>query len=179
MPDDLGIQPDIVMDDGIYDAESGAADAPAEEVTLGGTVQHTDPTRDDYVPLPNSSCTPEITPMSATGFAYISAFPFSWKGVTIPIPKGQITHIVKGSGLKLTSEGASYTVAARPCNVQFKFQNRYGGTIYSTVSGPIYGCGSYFEWINPTDRAVKRGLQCARLYVNGYYKGEQCHQIVP
>lgn len=177
--DDLGIVPDVIEADGVYDARTKA---PLGETIRGGKVQHTDPTRHDYVPLGSAgdpSCPVEMQPMSATGWQYISAFPFEWQGLTIPIPKGQLTHSVNGSGLTVTAEGASYVVAGAPCNVQFQFQNRYGSTVYSTIKSPIYGCGGYFEYINPTDRTLKRGLLCARLYVNGYFKGEMCHSIVP
>lgn len=172
---------DTSVDEGVtavVDAEIVATD---EDVTIayGGTVQHVDPTRDDYVPL--------IAPRSATGVGGTSAFYITYAGTQWRIPTGMIGHTVNGSGLRITSESAkwapSVTVPVQVCNYQWKFQNRYGDTIYSTVSSKVFsGCTLTIglpAYTYETDRTVKTGALCARFYVNGTFRGEQCHSVYP
>lgn len=123
--------------------------------------------------------------MSADGDAFLSAFSYSWQGITIPIPGSYINHKVTGTGLRVTEEEATWMplppYSMQQCNVHFEFQNRYGSTIYSTVKmSVIPGCHwGYTTQKYTPDRTLKTGLICARLYVNGTYRGEQCHSVYP
>lgn len=161
--------------------------AAQSQIILGGKTQSVDPTRYDYVP-PTSAHpgTGGIAPMSADGYAFLSAFSYSWKGLTIPVPGSYIYHRIEGSGLRVTEEEGSWIALSagsgwQQCNVRFDYQNRSGSTIYSTVSnGQHNGC-SFAQTIDirRPDRTVKTGLLCARLFVSGTFRGEQCHNVFP
>lgn len=146
--------------------------------------QSVDPTLENFVPLPTDMRYNLPQPRSAWGNQTIGGFNVGIKGVSVTIPKIVLYHKVNGSGLKMTSEFAQVNpVTSIVCNYKIQFQNRYGNSIYSTTSTPLQnGCLSVFntssEIFNPSGkRTLKRGLQCARLFINGVYAGEQCHNI--
>ena len=162
----------------------GGTPSVGTHVTYGGTTQSLDPTKYNYVEpaLPEGT----IVPMDASGFGTTSPFNYSWGGINWSIPTGRIYHEVKGSGLTVTNELANWIAlsptSAQICNWRWNLQNRYGTTIHSTVVGSLQtGCkiGSVptFEYV--PDRTMKTGLLCARLFVNGSYRGEQCHNVFP
>jgi hypothetical protein len=147
-------------------------------VIFGGTTQSTDPSRFDYVPAGSLT----ISPRSATGYSNIGGFTFNWGGVPIGIPGFLLQHTLSGSGLTVDQDTANYTfgVQVQLCNYQTAFQNRKGSTIYSTRwsayhAGCSYGAALMQNVKGPFQ--VKNGQQCARLYVNGNFKGEQCHSV--
>lgn len=159
---------------------SSDAGVPIVSVSYGGTTQSTDPTRSDYV-----SAQVGIQPASAEGVGIVAGFQYTFKGVTITVPSATLTHAINGSGLTINKEVAAYAaggaIAAQICNWQIVFQNRYGSTIYSTRSTAVQEGCSYvtFSAYAQGPFTVKTGLQCARLYVNGNYRGEQCHNVFP
>jgi hypothetical protein len=65
------------------------------------------------------------------------------------------------------------------CNWRIDFQNRYGSTIYSTSSGTLNSnCQmTGVSRTRATNWTAKVGVECARLFVNGTFRGEQCHSI--
>jgi hypothetical protein len=159
---------------------------PKDPGIIGGTTQSVDPTRYDYV-------APEAegpVPMSASGVGVVSPFSYSWNGFTIAVPAGYLFHSITGSGLTITKESVTYSPAPSAvgaiwgmnvCNARFDFQNRSGSTIYSTSTGSVLsGCHtSGITRVKTGTVTVRTGVQCARLYVNGTYRGEQCHSVFP
>jgi hypothetical protein len=162
--------------------ETGSEDVPSVipeegDVILGGTTQSTDPTRFDYVPAE-----PAFSGRGAVGYQPIGGFTFTWGGVPIGLPGFVLQHVLTGSGLTVQQETANYTfgVKAQFCNYQTAFQNRKGSTIYSTRWSSYHSGCSYLAAVGQNIQgpfAVKNGSQCARLYVNGTFKGEQCHNV--
>jgi hypothetical protein len=161
---------------------SSESESEGSEVIYGGQVQSVDPTRYDYVPIGEAD--PSIAaPASAWGQQWIGGFTIKVGGQSIGIPKMVLTHDITGSGLRIDREQA-YTISGtgQVCNYRYDFQNRYGGAIYSTVTGTTrWSCDPIgTTWGGNNVRApysVKRGKQCARLFSNGVFIGEQCHSI--
>lgn len=164
---------------------SNPGEAPVDGgVVLGGTTQSTDPTRYDYVPPAGDDELSPIQAKSAIGYANIGGFTFNYGGVAIGVPGFVMQHgIISGStGLQISQEYANYSfgVKVQLCNFQTAFQNRSGSTIYSTRWAPKHeGCIVGFSTGQSVNGPfnVKNGAECARLYVNGAFKGEQCHSV--
>lgn len=151
----------------------------AGETVLGGTVQSTDPSRYDYV-SPNSEADQQLR--SAAGYAFVPGFMADVFGAQVNIPSGQIFHRINGSGTHIDFETATYTTAANICNYRIDYQNRdINGHIVATHSnGNHLGCA----WGMVGDQGihnlnVQPGMMCARLFVSGAFRGEQCHHITP
>lgn len=181
---------DFGRDEGGVVVEAGDG----EEVGLkidGGRTQSLDPTAYNYVPPVSGSVRDRVlknrgATVASAGYGSTSPFNYTVGGVTWQIPTGRIYHVVNGSGLNISSEYANWLssvpTSAQICNAQWQFQNRYGSTVYSTIKTPIIaGCkiGSLPDQHVGVSRTVKLGVLCARLYVNGYYRGEQCHSVFP
>jgi|GEM_PF-4050350 len=150
-----------------------------DQIVYGGTTQSTDPSRSDYVALQGE---PSIGTRSAWGHQAIGGFTFGFKGLSIQVPSGTLAHDIQGSGTRTTEEAAQYLLiaSANLCNYRTDSQNRNGNTIYTTWKGTTqYEC----VWRTSAIRhitspfTVKKGQQCARLYVGGTFRGEQCHNI--
>lgn len=144
----------------------------------GGTVQSMDPTRYDYVPGPSSE-NPPIQPMTAGGTQFLGSFSFDFGGVSFTVPNARLFHQIMGNGTHVDQEYSYFAALPKVCNWRIDYQNRYGSTIYSTRSrGTNWTCATFevkdegFSNFN-----LKPGLQCARVYVSGVYRGEQCHNI--
>lgn len=147
----------------------------------GGVTQSIDPTRYDYVPPEDEG---GIRPFNATGVGNIPGFTFTLLGVTFSVPKGLLSHTIVTSGLTIKSEGSVYTpgslLGIQICNYRIDYQNRWNSTIYSTVSTGLHDrCIVGLPIIDNynTTRTVKTGSLCARLFVNGTFRGEQCHSV--
>lgn len=162
---------------------SGASVAQAEDqdehqVIYGGKTQTNDPTRHDYVD-PGDDESTGISPRSAIGYQPITGFSFNFRGNSYKVSTSELKHGINGNGLKINSEYAEYRAPSTVCNWRVDYQNRYGGTIYSTRKGGVHsGCdfGAMYD-VGPKNFSVKKGSQCARLYVAGSYRGEQCHNV--
>lgn len=113
-------------------------------------------------------------PLSASGSQPIGGFTVK----DIRIPSMMLDHVINGSGLTINSEVAE-AEGLNLCNYRIDFQNRYGNTIYRTDVGNTYwGCKLLTTGpIYSRFKSVNRGVQCARVFVNGQYAGEQCHNI--
>lgn len=137
-----------------------------------------------------------VKPMTAIGFQPLGSIQYSWQGVTVEVPTGCfLGHTIKGDGRKLAQEWTSWDcsppassfLAVNPnmCNPRYDFIYKdMNGKIYSRLSsGNRYlGCwgatGPTFT--APNNRTLpKYGSACAALYLNGQYKGQQCHNITP
>lgn len=167
-------------------AEPGDSGDSGETIIHGGKPQSVDPTAYNY--LPPASAGTGIQPMGAAGTQYISPFTYTWKGLAIPVPSGQIYHIIEGDGRYIEQESALYAPVvsiATPwgvniCNWRIDFQNRSAtdnSIITTSVGTTRGGCSVLNVKRAKWDFNVQRGKQCARLYVNGTFRGEQCHAV--
>ncbi len=145
----------------------------------GGHTQSDDPTRYDYVPK-----TPEASLRSAWGHQAIDGYTIGFKGLSIEIPRGTLAHDIQGGSTYIRQEAAQYALVAQAnvCNYRIDFQNRdvNTGRIWSTDRGAtVNGCSWRFSVVRQISvpHHVKPGLQCARLFVGGTFRGEQCHNI--
>lgn len=160
------------------EAPSQTADA-RPEVIQGGTTQSTDPTAYNYVPEGADSNT-GIQPQSASGAEIIRGFGFEWQGVPIQVPLLTLNHQIIGQGTHIQSETANISAtASQICNWRVDYQNRFQNQIYATYPGATHwdcSFGSASD-VGPSNINVRPGAQCARLYVMGEFRGEQCHAI--
>ena len=159
------------------DSEEDFGDA-GYQVVYGGQTQSGDPSAYDYVGAPVTE--PTVTPRSAVGVQTIGGFSYSVKGVTFSVPTTALSHSIKGSGTHIDSEFAVYSaLISTVCNWRVDYQNRYGSTIYSTrTNGTHWGCQVWDSKDKEIKNFnVKHGAQCARLFVNGVFRGEQCHNV--
>lgn len=188
IPANASTETDEVVDLGGQTVELGMAG-----VIEGGHVQSEDPTRYDYVP--ETSNDDEMQASNAIGVQAIPAFTIGTGAggvsVSIPVPAGYLGHDIFGTKLKVTKEvGTYFRFASAPspwnislCDVRMDFQNRSSaGAIHRTYPGTTkWGC--FKNWFpqrtDNTPRTLKAGKQCARLYVGGAFRGEQCHTIKP
>jgi hypothetical protein len=120
-----------------------------------------------------------------TGTTYWSAFSYSYKGLAIPIPKGQLVHIINASQDYVMWDGADFASAAPLCETMMVFT--YGnGT--KTITGDLHkGCSLGGVWKYALNKKMPEGKACAELWVNATYganvaKGakmvtKQCHTI--
>ncbi|RYM94479.1 hypothetical protein [Bifidobacterium animalis] len=163
---------------GAHAATIEGADAGTPFLIEGGTTQSADPTRYDYVPEPSSE-NPSIQPRTAGGTQFLGSFSFDFGGVSFTVPNARLFHQIMGSGTHVDQEYSYFAALPKVCNWRIDYQNRYGSTIYSTRSrGTNWTCATFEvkdEGFSNFD--LKPGLQCARVYVSGVYRGEQCHNI--
>lgn len=150
------------------------------KVIEGGQTQSTDPTAYNYIPK-DAANLPAIQERSAEGNQVINGFTANILGQNITVPTGNLHHTIFGKGLHIDKEISKYNVPAQVCNYHIDYQNRGEGKIYSThVGKTVWDCtpgGAVGPELTNVD--VKRGVQCARLFVNEEFKGEQCHSINP
>lgn len=150
-----------------------------EEVISGGLSQSEDPSRYDYIP-PTIDPNSEMTPQSAIGSQMIASFSFNFLGQTIQVPAALLTHEIRGSGTWVDYAGAFYATPTQVCNYRIDYQNRgtdgrifntwKGSNVWDCTFGVVNGASLYSLNLYP-------GSQCARLFVNGVFRGEQCHSI--
>lgn len=159
-------------------APDGVSDA-SETYIEGGHIQGYDPTRYDYAPP-----SPQASLRSAWGHQTIGGFTFGFKGLSPTIPRGTLAHDIQGGSTYIRQEAARYLLlaSANICNYRIDFQNRgLDGTIWGTDRGATENsCAwrlSATRELN-VPRHVRPGYQCARLFVGGIFRGEQCRNIV-
>ena len=125
---------------------------------------------------------------SAFGCQYIGGFGFSWQGLTLQAPKGYLCHSITGSGRSVTNEYAYYgpapsvygALTGRVCNWRIDFQYRNtSNVVYRTDTGATHNtCEYYIRRDQPTDKSLAYyGKACARLFVGGVLRSQQCHNI--
>ncbi|MFM9626777.1 MULTISPECIES: hypothetical protein [Streptomyces] len=123
---------------------------------------------------------------SATGSSPIGTFDYDVRGMGVRVPVGCfLTHTIKGSGKRLTSEFAGVDCAGlaatfvRFCNWRIDFS--YADTdnkSYRTSRGSTHPeCKG-----DPLRRARPQtlptyGKACAKFFVNGKLRAVQCHYI--
>ncbi|MEV7288643.1 hypothetical protein AB0O01_29555 [Streptomyces sp. NPDC093252] len=123
---------------------------------------------------------------SATGTTAVGTFSYEVRGASVKVPTGCfLTHTVKGSGKKITSQLAGIDCAglavtfSQFCNwrIDFSYADTNNKT-YKTARGATHSeCKG-----NPLRRAGKRtlskyGKACAKFFVNGKLRATQCHYI--
>jgi hypothetical protein len=106
----------------------------------------------------------------------------------IPVPAGQLTHMIKGKGRRIESETANYTVApglgglkGQVCNWQIDFSYKENGKEYMRERGKtIHECGGATKAVvgRAKPKTVRLGQACAELWVNGKFRAAQCHNIL-
>lgn len=150
----------------------------AEGVAYGGTTQSVDPTAYDYVP-PSPPAGVQL--FGASGMASVGGFQVTIQGQKITVPGFWMEHVIQGKGYSVTKEWAQYAPVSylTLCNYQTAFQNRSGSTIYATRWSAYHsGCSTgIFVQNAPGSFQVREGQECARLYVAGVFRGEQCHYV--
>ena len=130
---------------------------------------------------------PQLAHASAFGFEPVPAFPISYKGVSIPVPKGQLSHGIEGDHRNIKMEFAQYTVApshlgllaGRACNWRIDFQYKdLNGKVYRTNRGPTeISCNFTARRTVHPGELPHYGKACAKLYVHAQLRATQCHAI--
>lgn len=146
----------------------------------GGVSQSNDPTRFDYVPRDGGTVDSGLR--SAKGYEFVPAFEYSFRGLTIPVPGGQIYHRIDGNGLRIDYETMTYTAPANICNYRVDYQNRdmNGNIVFTHSNGDHLGCQFGMVGDNGISNVdVQPGMMCARLFVSGAFRGGQCHHVYP
>ncbi|WP_029067736.1 hypothetical protein [Jonesia quinghaiensis] len=166
---------------------SSEAPSGSSDIDDMSRTQSEDPTLENFVPSPSDPRYNQPQLLSARGWQGIGGFTVDVKGVPIGIPKIELWHYITGSGTKVSVESVEVRAkTGNVCNYHVSFQNRYGGTIYSTATTPVRWNCVYIGRVSPMihnpavrDKSLtlKRGVQCARLFVDGVFAGEQCHSI--
>ena len=104
----------------------------------------------------------------------------------IPVPAGQLTHMIKGKGRRIESQRAAYTVSpglgglkGQVCNWQIDFSYKENGKEYMRERGKrIPECGGVKPIVGQAKpKTVRFGQACAELWANGKFKAAQCHNI--
>lgn len=110
----------------------------------------------------------------------IQGFGFEWEGVPIQVPLLTLNHEIIGEGTYIASETANIAATgSQICNWRVDYQNRFQDQIFATYPGATHWDCSFASAtdVGPSDIHVQPGSQCARLYVMGEFRGEQCHAI--
>lgn len=163
--------------------DEGFDNTGTETIIYGGTTQSDDPTAYDYVPSE-----PVMEPRSAAGWGVIGSYNLDVYGVSVVIPGGFLYHKITGEGKSVTYESGTYysqrNVTApwtiTLCNIRIDWQNRNNDRIYTTSIGNTRtGCfkEAWPARYDYSSRTLKTGQQCARIWVGGKFRGEQCHWI--
>jgi hypothetical protein len=116
---------------------------------------------------------PATSEASACGYQYWGSFVFR----DIPIPKGQLTHCINGSGQHVNWDGANFASAGNLCDSSMKFTYGYGS---QSISGNVHaGCSHVGQWKYSLNRNVPRGQACAELWIYNWQKlvTKQCHFV--
>ena len=116
---------------------------------------------------------PATSQASACGYQYWGSFVFR----DIPIPKGQLTHCINGSGQHVNWDGANFASVGNLCDSSMKFTYGYGS---QSISGNVHwGCSHVGQWKYALNRDVPRGQACAELWIFNWQKmvTKQCHFV--
>lgn len=116
---------------------------------------------------------PATSEASACGYQYWGSFVFR----DIPIPKGQLTHCINGSGLHVNWDGANFASGGNLCDSSMRFTYGYGA---QHVDGNVHwGCSHVGQWKYSINRNVPRGTACAELWIYNWQKmvTRQCHFV--
>ncbi|QJS11890.1 hypothetical protein HKX69_22345 [Streptomyces argyrophyllae] len=129
---------------------------------------------------------PTTAHATALGSAPVRTFEYSVGGMTVKVPTGcMFTHIVRGSGRKITYQNAGVDcafVAALSsgfCNwrIDFTYADTDNRT-YRTSRGKTHSECKIDPMRNNSPQTLPRfGRTCAHLYVNGVRRVSQCHHI--
>lgn len=116
---------------------------------------------------------------SATGVAYWGATVV--KGV--PIPSGQLTHVIDGKGAHVNTDGANFVAASQLCQWWIDFDYYNGkGVRWDHIQGVRHDSCNREGTVGYTlNSKMQTGLACASLYktVPGGVQrlARQCHNI--
>jgi len=128
-----------------------------------------------------------IAPMAhagASGCQLTKGFSIGVKGVTAPIPGGQLCHTIKGKDKLITAQKAAFSKnLGKPgvtCNwrIDFLYYSNTGNMYDRDKGRTSNNCQLIVQRTVTADKSLPHyGRSCARLYVNGNPKVTQCHQI--
>jgi hypothetical protein len=129
----------------------------------------------------------------ADGIEFVPAFKINQIGVDIPVPAGQLEHVISGEGRRINSEVAEYRASVaisgiialkgRVCNwqIDFSYKDAKTGKEYMRERGKtIPECGGLIKGLRGKAKAKtlpRFGKACAELWVNGKFRAAQCHNI--
>ena len=166
---------------GTAQAETTQGKQEESQTIMGGNYQSTDPTAYNYLPE-GSDPVPNTADRSAFGSAQLSGFGFTFQGHDFKVPVVNLEHAIKGKGGHIDSESASVTFTnGTLCNWRVDYQNRDENGIHATRKGATHNDCSlgHAHDAGFKNFDVKSNAECARLFVMGEFKGEQCHAIHP
>ncbi|MFW9114784.1 hypothetical protein [Corynebacterium striatum] len=166
---------------GTAQAETTQGKQEDPQTIMGGNYQSTDPTAYNYLPE-GSDPVPNTADRSAFGAATINGFGFEFQGHNFKVPVVTLEHAIEGKGHHIDSESASATFTnGTMCNWRVDYQNRDEHGIHATRKGKTHNDCSlghvHDDGFKNSD--VKGNAECARLFVMGEFRGEQCHAIHP
>jgi hypothetical protein len=116
---------------------------------------------------------PATSQASACGIQYWKAFDFQG----YPVPKGQLTHCIRGNGTHVEWDGANFASAANLCDSSMRFT--YGNGSRS-ISGSVHlGCSHVGQWKYTVNQNMPRGEACAELWILNWKRmvTKQCHHV--
>jgi len=122
---------------------------------------------------------PATSQASAYGIQYWSPHSVNIKGQSVPIPSGQLAHMIEGHGDHVDWDGANFVSAANLCDSSMRFT--YGNGSQHFDGGLHSGCSHVGQWKYNMNREVPRGSACAELWAHNWriLVARQCHYVHP
>jgi hypothetical protein len=120
---------------------------------------------------------PATSHASANGIAYWDAFNVKIGDQSVPIPSGQLLHVIKGKGYYIEWDGANFASAANICDPSMRFT--YGNGAYRLDGNVHWGCSLNGQWKYYLKWNAPRGSACAELWAKNWriLVAKQCHYI--
>ena len=120
---------------------------------------------------------PATSYASASGVQYWGAFNVNIGGQSVPIPSGQLVHVIDGSGYHINWDGANFASAANICDPSMRFT--YGNGAYYLNGNVHLGCSRVGQWKYALNWNAPRGSACAELWANNWrvLVAKQCHYV--
>lgn len=113
----------------------------------------------------------------AAGYEYWGGTSGSIKGISVPIPAGQLFHQIWGKGHHIGDQAANFASVGNICDSSMRFTYGYG-EVY--VSGNIHeGCSHVGQWKYAMNMDVPGGDACAELWAKNWriLVARQCHYV--
>ncbi|GAB3968074.1 hypothetical protein [Streptomyces sparsus] len=131
--------------------------------------------------------TPQATAYSgAAGSSAVDSFTYEFNGLTLTVPTGCfLTHVVKGSGKRVTSQLAGVDCVgpaafSQFCNwrIDFSYADTNNRT-YKTSRGKTHtACANKYPTRRIGSQKLARyGKACAKFFISGTLRATQCHYI--
>lgn len=120
---------------------------------------------------------------TAFGSQAFGSFKVNVKGQTITIPRGLLTHDLRGSGKKVTSDRVAFeqVLGGPTCIYKYSFQyrNTSNKTYRTNTTGTVNKCtwGTAYYGFNYPGTLKYYGKACVVGYQGGKARATQCHYI--